>query len=281
MTLIYSLFLLALFASPGIAQVAQLSVPISATDNSGHRQVIYFGVDPSATYCIDSQLDEFELPENRCGTSGNCVYFVDSRDGAGQCMGWGLLLDLRAYSSPSQSDTYRVACNFQDYPVTFRWDSSLASYYESLTLSNLGNGSAGTLNMLQTDSYVIQGSTANLLQIIASGPRGTTTGVRENGLAPGQFVLGQNYPNPFNPQTNFGFSVPEFGFVSLKVFDVFGREVATLESGMKSPGTYNVSWNAVNQPSGVYFGRLTVIPSSGMAGAGKGFTSSRRMLLLK
>ena len=76
---------------------------------------------------------------------------------------------------------------------------------------------------------------------------------------PQTFKLEQNYPNPFNPTTNFGFRISEFGIVSLKVFDVLGREVATLVQEQKEAGYYSVQWNASGLPSGIYFARLNQI----------------------
>jgi hypothetical protein len=88
---------------------------------------------------------------------------------------------------------------------------------------------------------------------------------------PLSYALAQNYPNPFNPITNFGFRISDFGFVSLKVFDVLGREVATLVNENKNPGRYAVSWDASEVGSGVYFYRLTV----------GSFTTTRKMVLMK
>jgi ligand-binding sensor domain-containing protein len=88
---------------------------------------------------------------------------------------------------------------------------------------------------------------------------------------PNVYHLSQNYPNPFNPTTNFEFQIPNFGFVSLKVFDVLGREIASLVNEAKQPGTYTVQWDASDQPSGMYFYRL-------QAGS---FLQTRKLLLLK
>jgi len=73
---------------------------------------------------------------------------------------------------------------------------------------------------------------------------------------PLHFTLSQNYPNPFNPTTNIGFRIAEFGFVSLKVFDVLGREVATLVNEEKSKGEYEVEFDASQLSSGIYFYKL-------------------------
>lgn len=83
------------------------------------------------------------------------------------------------------------------------------------------------------------------------------TGVKgDNGIVPNEFNLGQNYPNPFNPATKISFTVGTQQAVSLRIFDVLGREVATLVNENKPAGTYSVSWNASALASGVYFYRL-------------------------
>ena len=88
---------------------------------------------------------------------------------------------------------------------------------------------------------------------------------------PASFSLSQNYPNPFNPSTTIKFQVSSFKFVSLKVYDVLGREVATLVNEQKSPGIYTVQWDASGVASGVYFYRL----------ASGGFIETKRLLLLR
>jgi uncharacterized protein (TIGR02145 family) len=73
---------------------------------------------------------------------------------------------------------------------------------------------------------------------------------------PEAFVLFQNYPNPFNPTTSISFTLPSKSFISLEVFDLLGREVATLVNEQKPAGTYTQKWNAANVSSGIYFYRL-------------------------
>jgi hypothetical protein len=74
---------------------------------------------------------------------------------------------------------------------------------------------------------------------------------------PASFELGQNYPNPFNPKTNFGLRIADFGFVSVKIFDITGKEVATLVNEELNAGTYNVDFDASHLSSGTYFYRMT------------------------
>ena len=85
--------------------------------------------------------------------------------------------------------------------------------------------------------------------------------VNEESQIPSLFSLEQNYPNPFNPKTNIRFRISDFGFVSLKVYDVFGREVTTLVNERKPAGEYKVEWDPSTRPgqvlpSGVYYYRL-------------------------
>ena len=88
---------------------------------------------------------------------------------------------------------------------------------------------------------------------------------------PQSYTLDQNYPNPFNPTTKIGFKIRNAGFTSLKVYDVVGREIATLMNEKKEAGEYAVQFDAHNLPSAVYLYRLRV----------GNVTESRKMILLK
>ncbi len=101
---------------------------------------------------------------------------------------------------------------------------------------------------------------------------------RETSL-PESFQLLQNSPNPFNPVTSIQYSVVGNQFVSLRVYDVLGREVATLVNEKKPAGVYRVSFDAENLPSGVYLYRLRAGDPS--AGSGQGFVATRKMLLTR
>jgi photosystem II stability/assembly factor-like uncharacterized protein len=92
-----------------------------------------------------------------------------------------------------------------------------------------------------------------------------------SGQVPSDYNLSQNYPNPFNPTTNIKFSIPRQGFVTLKVFNSLGKEVATLVNEVTNAGTYVVDFDADNLTSGVYFYRLQ----------SDNFTETKRMMLIK
>jgi Ni,Fe-hydrogenase III small subunit len=98
------------------------------------------------------------------------------------------------------------------------------------------------------------------------------TGVsHNNNNIPGTYRLEQNYPNPFNPVTNISYSIPKAGNVKLAVYDVLGREIASLVNEYKTAGNYSVSFNAENLASGVYVYRI----ESG------DFTDVKKMMLVK
>jgi len=104
----------------------------------------------------------------------------------------------------------------------------------------------------------------------AQGCSGTLTGISGN-ETPLTFSLKQNYPNPFNPSTKISFAMPKSGFVSLKIYDILGKEVRTLVNEDKPAGEYLVDFNASGLQSGVYFYKLET----------DGFSQTMKMLLIK
>jgi uncharacterized delta-60 repeat protein len=90
-------------------------------------------------------------------------------------------------------------------------------------------------------------------------------------ITPSRSSLHQNYPNPFNPVTNFEFQIADFGHVRITVYDITGKEIASLVNKQLKPGTYKAEWNASNSPSGVYFYRLRA----------EGFDETKKMILIK
>lgn len=81
--------------------------------------------------------------------------------------------------------------------------------------------------------------------------------LRQGSLVPARFYLGQNYPNPFNPTTDLDYGVTKSGHVTLKVYNLLGREVAVLVNGERSPGVYTAVFDGAKLPSGLYLYKLT------------------------
>ena len=120
--------------------------------------------------------------------------------------------------------------------------------------------------------------------VVAREGAGLTPVDDKRGSIPVEFELLQNYPNPFNPSTKIGFSIPQgeaesrpsgqvtgYGLVSLKVYDLLGREVATLVNEVRKPGQYTVQWDASGYASGMYFCRLST----------NDFAETRKLLLIR
>ncbi len=106
------------------------------------------------------------------------------------------------------------------------------------------------------------------LQLITQTP----TSVRQTSdIIPTTMALEQNYPNPFNPATTISFTLNTSGRVSLKIYDVLGREIANILDENLSAGRYSVQWNASAQSSGIYFYKLTT----------ENYSSIKRMMLVK
>jgi hypothetical protein len=95
--------------------------------------------------------------------------------------------------------------------------------------------------------------------------------VEQQRSSPRSFALLQNYPNPFNPKTTLSFVIRHSSFVTLKVYSMLGKEIATLVNEQTPIGEYTVEWNAEGQPSGIYFYRLC---------AGN-FVDTKKMIIMK
>jgi len=121
-----------------------------------------------------------------------------------------------------------------------------------------GNGTTTEINyysfkdeILNTGSYSYR-----LKQIDFDGTSNYSQTIAVNFELVLKFSLEQNYPNPFNPSTTIKYQIPESGFVTLKVYDILGNEVATLVSEFKSAGKYSTDFNANRLSSGIYFYEL-------------------------
>ncbi|HLP18490.1 MAG TPA: T9SS type A sorting domain-containing protein [Bacteroidota bacterium] len=153
----------------------------------------------------------------------------------------------RSYTTPITGDRIHIAGYASTYDVAF--DEQKTLYTQSM-----------------------YGWAAEAWKYTGVLPSIVTTGVKSaTATIPKGYELTANFPNPFNPVTKFDFSIPDVQFVSVKVFDLLGREIATLVNATMSPGVYSVEWNASAVPSGVYLYRI----EAGM------FIATKKMTLMK
>jgi len=164
------------------------------------------------------------------------------------------------------------------------WTTDTTLGFNSASMEFVSGDSAVGYIPVQIDSTVIYyyiSATSNSGRTVTKpivAPAGFYRFIIENSITdiadnsqPEEFYLYQNYPNPFNPNTKIEFRISDFGFVTLKVYDVLGNEVATLQNEEKPAGTYEIEFNATGLPSGVYF--YTLRASS--------FVETRKMVLLR
>ncbi len=143
----------------------------------------------------------------------------------------------------------------------------------SFTDSSLGEIDAwlwkfgdGLTSTSQNPTHVYTSGDSFTVSLFVRGPGGSNTMVKTNFIIvdhptsiddmagiPDKFDLLPNYPNPFNPQTTIRFAVPKKSFVTLTVYDINGKQVSNLFSGIKNPGYFSLTWNASGFPSGMYF----------------------------
>ncbi|MCF6270223.1 MAG: T9SS type A sorting domain-containing protein [Melioribacteraceae bacterium] len=105
----------------------------------------------------------------------------------------------------------------------------------------------------------------------------TITNINDKLKLPKSFSLSQNYPNPFNPTTEIAYSLPNASYVTLKIYNMMGEEVATLVNGNKEAGEFNVTFNAANYSSGVYLITIRVDELN----SNENFSQVKKALLLK
>lgn len=232
-----------------------------------------WGLDPQAGH-VDFSEGEFELPTAPAGSFD--ARFIAPSDVERPIYGNGSWADIRGYSTPVQSDTFRLLVfagteTGGRYPMTITWSrDQIRRTYNGPVL--LRAGGLGPTSMKDADSLILQDSTIHVLEMTTSSPDSSLLAVGpEAAQVPAKFALLQNYPNPFNPMTTISFVVGHSSIVTLKVYDVLGREVTTLVNESRPPGTYTVEWDSRDYGSGVYFCRFR-------AGA---YRETRKILLLK
>ena len=196
--------------------------------------------------------------------------------------------DAIAYSVALQPDGRIVAggmCvnanNDSDFVVVrYNTEGNIDSTFgnDGMVITDIGNSNDVAYSVkLQDDGKILvagysadSGGKTKFVLVRYNGDNTINSIVNDN-IKPSSFNLGQNYPNPFNPLTTIKYSIPQAAFVSLKVYDVLGREITTLVDGYKQVGKYEIEFNAADLSSGVYFYRLKE----------GNHTAVKKMLLLK
>jgi len=184
-------------------------------------------------------------------------------------------------------DSVKYVSGISDFIFTFIYNNyvyvdSILSADEQAAASAGSTSSSGYYSALweYTDEFTIQllSSASNKLAALiytawvnAGSPLpGTSIGpVLE--MIPNSFDLAQNYPNPFNPSTTIGYTLAKPGFVTLKIFNILGREIAVIVNSQQPAGVYKIDWNAESLSGGIYFYTIRT----------EHFAKMKKMLLVK
>ncbi len=283
--------------------VSGSNVHVAWADNRDGNYEIYYkrSTDGGVSWGADTRLTNNPLVSSgsSISVSGSMVHVVwhDQRNGVnGEIyykrstdagISWGA--DTRLTNNIAESNNPSVAVSALFVHVVW-WDTrdsgNYEIYYKRSTDGGVIWGSDTRLtnapSISEDPSVCLSGSVVHLVWTderdgnfeiyYKRDPTGNPVGIIPISTEiPNQFSLSQNYPNPFNPTTVIRFQVSSYRFVKLNVYDILGREVATLVNEKLQPGTYEVVWDAGNFASGVYYYTLTT----------EYFNQTKRMVLIK
>jgi hypothetical protein len=235
-------------------------VPIVFTENGAGIDTLYFGFAGNATYGIDSEICEVELPPVP-PTGAFDARFVNIPSHIGQeppaGLGQGTLQDYR-HRHLDGTDTFRVAFQPGDggYPFTLTWDiARVYAVCDSAVLQDEFGGFLIKARMHVVNAVHVTNPAISTLLLLVSSQ--LTEVVEPSSGAPIEFMLGQNYPNPFNPTTSIEFQISVSDVIRLSVTNLLGQEVAEIVSGYVSAGRYKSTFDSADLPSGVYLYSLS------------------------
>ena len=205
-------------------------------------------------YEVNSILQNVTLPNTPKVYMG--IYYQSRASTTSECAGLWVGAQIRVYVA-GQVILDQYLCNY--YAVndwTFAYFDLTAAAGKTVEIGFRADAANSVWSYIYLDDINISSS---------------LTGIDDITSLPHEFKLGQNYPNPFNPRTTINYEIPSLVYVTLKVYDVLGREITSLVNDEKQPGRYKVEFDGSRLASGVYFYRLST-PE---------FTSVKKLLLMK
>ena len=264
---------------------AQISIPFEVYDNAGGHYTLYFGLDQTATDGIDIHLVESELPPYPPTGVFEVRWFLPENNFNGSLSSW---IDYRFASGFPYSNTKEHRLRFQSTggatSIYFSWDfpPEVTGLLQDVITGNIINVPLSGSGVYELTDFIIY----NQLKLLITY-NNIVTGFETDQHTPKEFRLNQNYPNPFNPNTIIKYEIPAslnpsserspsdragtFKNLSLKVYDLLGKEVAVLVNQKQEPGIYEIIFNAANLSAGVYFYQLKADE----------FIDTKKLILLK
>ncbi len=183
-------------------------------------------------------------------------------------------VEVKSVLASNSKGTFHIELSIQDSLIA-KWDQYVVTaqylpYYHTKQVAySLTQGDTIVYKIYGNLFYTPEGRLLGINYVKLTDEE--ITHVEFVDSAPSEFLLSQNYPNPFNPVTTIEFSVKQKSPVSLKVFDISGRELSILVDQVYTPGNYKVRFNGESLPSGVYIYRIQM----------NGFQQVQKMTLIK
>jgi len=211
-------------------------------------------------------------------------YFVDDPSGNIACIGQYksdiTTIDelIGLYASGSVSREYMLTSSYHITPSSITDPNGLVAIENTVLKPLAALRAQNTVRLTDFTSLILEWQSTFSGKAYIYDPD-ISTGIQAEPLVPESVVLYQNYPNPFNPTTAISYQLTAVSFVTLRVFDILGREVATVVDDVRSQGTHVVRWDASGQPSGIYLYCMQARVVSG----GQGHTSigPKKMLVVR
>ena len=280
-----------IYAGPNIDYGAVDGVRVADVDNDGNNELYIAGTEPNNQLFIISNITDVSqitaddvkelltIPSINVGKF-RAMYVADpDKDGnlslmiAGEGNGQIYDVEYKGTGDPADADNWDVNVIFD----IWQYSGISPTSEPTLTPRFFYGHPAGDMDGDGKDEYLFVNYSADFsvwaedVYVWMIEIDKAVSVDDQTSLNPDKFELLQNYPNPFNPTTTIKYQIPENEFVSLKIYDVLGNEISTLVNENKSIGSYEVSFNASDLTSGVYFYKLT---------AGK-LTQIKKMMLVK
>jgi len=230
-----------------LVNVPQDSVDIGVFPNSNPPNDWVITYYPST---INWQNAEVIYPVGNLGNIDISVFRLVSSSSGNSIN--GKVMQLTASMYAGIKDAFVYVKNGNTFVKTGITDSAGVYHLQSLPAGNL-KVIINRLGYSGDSTNVTVTSTSNLDSVNFYLNR-IFIGIKQiNGLIPAEFMLYQNYPNPFNPVTNIKYKIESTKLIRINVFDILGKDIAVLVNEMQKPGEYEVTFNGINLPSGVYF----------------------------
>lgn len=267
-------------ASIGTPNPQSAGGSIGGTQSTDHKQYAKLSTNGNgngSVYCVFRQnTDGFQVKYFRTTNFGNFNSLNQSvlLPVSGGTAGWPDIvgrrnvdrhyLTFRIDGTPDSAVYYTLSAGgFVDYP------NHSVMNGEALITGTLAP-KAGFRYANGDSCFIVYADTGPYDLWAATGCTGAITSIQNNQL-PAKYSLSQNYPNPFNPSTSIRFEIPKDGLVKIVVYDILGKEVATLVNDKRAAGSYIIDFNAAGLSSGVYFYKLVT----------NEFTDIKKMTLIK